>query len=133
MGCCIKEFLSAYLKVETHMTVLTITSSILGNSSLYLQYTSHLQLTAYLPPSHLWKWAWIMTFQFSVPCYISPSPRGQTGGQNALCSAPGAYISYHGVKNYMLLPNALCNKNSPWGKDPDVKTLLFPLHCRDNQ
>ena len=54
----------------------------------------------------------IMTFSFHCPA-ISPTPRGRTGGQNfALCPA-------------------LSNRKSPWGKDPNVKTLSFPLHCRD--
>ena len=55
----------------------------------------------------------IMTFQFQCLA-ISPTPmRRQTGGQNfAICPT-------------------LCNRKFPWGKDPNVKTLSFPLHYGD--
>ena len=48
-------------------------------------------------------------YAFQYPA-MSPTPREQTGGQNfALCPA-------------------LRNRKSPWGKDPNFKSLSFPLH-----
>ena len=49
-------------------------------------------------------------FSFQCPA-ISPTPREQTGGQNL----------------------TLCRSKLTLGKDPNVKTLSFPLHCWDNQ
>ena len=46
---------------------------------------------------------------------MSPTPRGQTVGQNIpLCPA-------------------LRNRKSPWGKEPNVKTLSFPQHREDTR
>ena len=51
-------------------------------------------------------------FSFQCPA-TSPTPMGQTRCQNfALCPA-------------------ICNRKSPWGKDPNAKTPSIALHCVD--
>ena len=52
-------------------------------------------------------------FQFQCPA-MSPTPRGQTRGQN-----------------FTLCP-ALRKRKSPWGKNPNFKTLSFTMHCGDS-
>ena len=56
-----------------------------------------------------------MTFQFSVPCY-DPTPKGVGGGGGKL-----------EVKTLLLKFPVLHNRKSPRGKDPNVKTLSFPV------
>ena len=55
-----------------------------------------------------------MTFQLSEPCY-KPHPQG-TNWRSKLCS--------------LSRPS---QQKSPWGKDPNVKSPSFPLHCGDTQ
>ena len=44
---------------------------------------------------------------------------------------PGSATETVGQK-FALCPT-LSNRKSPWGKDPNVKTLSFPLHCGDTR